>query len=82
MLKTLFEKFYDQSVLSLDAFMSWKNDEDVNEQAGKGVAIKSTTGFFTWLKENDEDDEDDEDDDDDDDEIAVVTGASVTKNKP
>eukprot|EP00094_Tigriopus_californicus_P006294 TCALIF_06059-PB protein Name:"Similar to Eif4g3 Eukaryotic translation initiation factor 4 gamma 3 (Mus musculus)" AED:0.10 eAED:0.14 QI:762/0.68/0.76/0.88/0.87/0.88/17/1203/1801 len=76
MLYTLFEKFYDQNVLSLEAFLSWKNNEDINEQAGKGVAIKSTTGFFTWLKEN-EDEDDDEDEDDEDEEED-----EIAKNKP
>jgi len=34
--------------------MAWENCNNPAEQEGKGVAIKSTTQFFTWLKEADE----------------------------
>ena len=30
---------------------SWEKNDDPAEQEGKGVAIKSCTQFFTWLKE-------------------------------
>lgn len=32
-------------------FQSWEKNDDPAEQEGKGVAIKSCTQFFTWLKE-------------------------------
>jgi translation initiation factor 4G len=38
--------------------LAWESCDDPAELEGKGVAIKSTTQFFTWLKEADDDDED------------------------
>jgi translation initiation factor 4G len=39
--------------------LAWEKCDDPAEAEGKGVAIKSTTQFFTWLKEADDEDEDD-----------------------
>ncbi|XP_074031198.1 eukaryotic translation initiation factor 4 gamma 3-like [Leptinotarsa decemlineata] len=49
---------YDMGVISEESFLAWEKDEDPAEQAGKGVALKQLTSFFTQLKENDEDEED------------------------
>ncbi|XP_037513259.1 eukaryotic translation initiation factor 4 gamma 1 isoform X4 [Rhipicephalus sanguineus] len=49
----LFNSFYDCDLISEDAFHRWSASEDLAEQEGKGVAIKSTTSFFTWLAEID-----------------------------
>lgn len=47
----LFNAFYDCDLISEDAFQRWADSKDLAEQEGKGVAIKSTTSFFTWLAE-------------------------------
>lgn len=41
-----------------DAFNKW--EESDKEQDGKGVALKSCTQFFTWLREAEEAEEGDE----------------------
>ena len=69
LLHTIFEKLYDNDIVSEDGFQvdiktkrslelfteiflqSWEKNDDPAEQEGKGVAIKSCTQFFTWLKE-------------------------------
>ncbi len=57
LLHQIFETLYDADVLSEDAFESWERCTNPAEQEGKGVAIKSTTQFFTWLREAEEEDE-------------------------
>nr|XP_050051080.1 eukaryotic translation initiation factor 4 gamma 1-like isoform X2 [Dermacentor andersoni] len=47
----LFNAFYDCDLISEDAFQQWADSKDLAEQEGKGVALKSTTSFFTWLAE-------------------------------
>ena len=37
--------------------MEWEGSEVVEEQEGKGVALKSCTQFFQWLKTADEEEE-------------------------
>jgi len=51
LLHTLFEKLYDADIIAEDALFAWEKNEDAAEREGKGVALKSTTQFFTWLKE-------------------------------
>nr|CAG23924.1 eukaryotic initiation factor 4G [Sphaerechinus granularis] len=53
LLRILFDVLYDEDVVSEDAFYDWKKSEDPKESAGKGVALKSVTSFFTWLAEAD-----------------------------
>jgi len=48
---------YDCDVTTEEAFNRWEDCNDPAEQDGKGVAIKSTTQFFTWLKEAEDEDE-------------------------
>jgi translation initiation factor 4G len=57
-LHQIFECLYDIDVVSEEALLAWESCDDPAELEGKGVAIKSTTQFFTWLKEADDDDED------------------------
>ncbi len=57
LLHQIFETLYDADVLSENAFEAWENCTNPAEQEGKGVAIKSTTQFFTWLREADDDDQ-------------------------
>ncbi|XP_016076042.1 PREDICTED: eukaryotic translation initiation factor 4 gamma 1 isoform X3 [Miniopterus natalensis] len=54
LLRMFFDALYDEDVLKEDAFYSWESSKDPAEQQGKGVALKSVTGFFKWLREGDE----------------------------
>lgn len=53
-----FDCLYDEDVISEDAFYKWEASKDPAEQEGKGVALKSVTAFFTWLREAEEESED------------------------
>lgn len=57
LLHLIFEKVYDDDILSEEAFMEWEKNNDPAEQEGKGVALKSCTQFFTWLQEAEEEEE-------------------------
>jgi len=57
LLHTIFERLYDNDIVSEDGFQSWEKNDDPAEQEGKGVAIKSCTQFFTWLKEAEEEED-------------------------
>ncbi|XP_036303064.1 eukaryotic translation initiation factor 4 gamma 1 isoform X5 [Pipistrellus kuhlii] len=54
LLGMFFDALYDEDVLKEDAFYSWESSKDPAEQQGKGVALKSVTGFFKWLREGEE----------------------------
>ncbi|XP_051517230.1 eukaryotic translation initiation factor 4 gamma 3-like isoform X3 [Myxocyprinus asiaticus] len=58
LLRMFFDCLYDEDVISEDAFYKWENSKDPAEQQGKGVALKSVTAFFTWLREAEEESED------------------------
>ena len=45
-------------VIEEPGFTAWEKCTEPSEQEGKGVAITSTTQFFTWLREVEEDDDD------------------------
>ena len=65
-LHQFFECLYDIDVITEEALLAWEKCDDPAEAEGKGVAIKSTTQFFTWIKSaEDEDDADNNDDDKD-----------------
>lgn len=57
LLHQIFECLYQADVITYEGFEQWEVSKDPAEQEGKGVAIKSTTQFFTWLREVDPDDE-------------------------
>jgi translation initiation factor 4G len=57
LLHQIFECLYQADVITYEGFEQWEISKDPAEQEGKGVAIKSTTQFFTWLREVDPDDE-------------------------
>ena len=40
--------------------MEWETNEEPEEQEGKGVALKSCTQFFEWLKTAETEDDDEE----------------------
>lgn len=46
-----FDVLYDEDVIKEDGFYRWESSKDPTEQQGKGVALKSATAFFTWLRE-------------------------------
>ncbi|XP_030624145.1 eukaryotic translation initiation factor 4 gamma 3 isoform X1 [Chanos chanos] len=58
LLRMFFDCLYDEDVISEDAFYKWEASKDPAEQEGKGVALKSVTAFFTWLREAEEESED------------------------
>ncbi|KAI7795113.1 eukaryotic translation initiation factor 4 gamma 3 isoform X1 [Triplophysa rosa] len=58
LLRMFFDCLYDEDVISEDAFNKWETSTEPAEQQGKGVALKSVTTFFTWLREAEEESED------------------------
>ncbi|GAA6107879.1 eukaryotic translation initiation factor 4 gamma 3 isoform X1 [Tachysurus ichikawai] len=58
LLRMFFDCLYDEDVISEDAFYKWETSKDLAEQQGKGIALKSVTAFFTWLREAEEESED------------------------
>ncbi|KAJ3594964.1 hypothetical protein NHX12_004269 [Muraenolepis orangiensis] len=50
LLRMFFDTLYDEDVIKEDAFYKWESSKDSAEQTGKGVALKSVTTFFTWLR--------------------------------
>ncbi|XP_051966667.1 eukaryotic translation initiation factor 4 gamma 1-like isoform X2 [Xyrauchen texanus] len=51
LLRMFFDVLYDEDVIKEDGFYKWESSKDAAEQLGKGVALKSVTAFFTWLRE-------------------------------
>ncbi|XP_051944025.1 eukaryotic translation initiation factor 4 gamma 1a isoform X4 [Hippocampus zosterae] len=54
LLRMFFDALYDADVIKEEAFYKWESSKDPAEQSGKGVALKSVTAFFTWLREPEE----------------------------
>uniref|UniRef100_A0A3B3CJC5 Eukaryotic translation initiation factor 4 gamma 1 n=1 Tax=Oryzias melastigma TaxID=30732 RepID=A0A3B3CJC5_ORYME len=54
LLRMFFDTLYDEDVIKEEAFYKWESSKDLAEQQGKGVALKSVTAFFTWLREAEE----------------------------
>ncbi|XP_028988105.1 eukaryotic translation initiation factor 4 gamma 1a isoform X3 [Betta splendens] len=54
LLRMFFDALYDEDVIKEEAFYKWESSKDPAEQMGKGVALKSVTAFFTWLREAEE----------------------------
>uniref|UniRef100_A0A8C1WFY5 Eukaryotic translation initiation factor 4 gamma 1 n=1 Tax=Cyprinus carpio TaxID=7962 RepID=A0A8C1WFY5_CYPCA len=51
LLRMFFDVLYDDDVIKEEGFYRWESSKDPAEQQGKGVALKSVTAFFTWLRE-------------------------------
>lgn len=49
-----FNTLYDEDVIEEEVFYKWESCKDPAEQTGKGVALKSVTGFFTFLRNAEE----------------------------
>lgn len=49
-----FNTLYDEDVIEEEVFYKWESSKDPAEQTGKGVALKSVTGFFTFLRNAEE----------------------------
>lgn len=60
LLRMFFDALYDEDVIKEEAFYKWESSKDPAEQIGKGVALKSVTAFFTWLREAEEEEEEEE----------------------
>ncbi|XP_059914281.1 eukaryotic translation initiation factor 4 gamma 1a isoform X4 [Gadus macrocephalus] len=54
LLRMFFDNLYDEDVIKEETFYKWESSKDPAEQTGKGVALKSVTTFFTWLREAEE----------------------------
>ncbi|KAM6933794.1 eukaryotic translation initiation factor 4 gamma 1-like [Xenentodon cancila] len=54
LLRMFFDTLYDEDVIKEEAFYKWESSKDPAEQQGKGVALKSVTAFFVWLREAEE----------------------------
>lgn len=54
LLRMFFDALYDEDVVKEEAFYKWEVCKDPAEQQGKGVALKSLTTFFTWLRDADD----------------------------
>ena len=50
MLLQFFNTLYDEEVITEEAFMTWKRDENPSRQEAKGPALQATTSFFEWLQ--------------------------------
>jgi hypothetical protein len=50
MLDHFFNTFYDEEVITEEAFMTWKRDKDPSRQEGKGPALQATASFFEWVQ--------------------------------
>ncbi len=50
MLSKFFNILYDEEVITEEAFMSWKQDENPSRQEAKGPALQATSSFFEWLQ--------------------------------
>ncbi|XP_074040783.1 uncharacterized protein isoform X2 [Leptinotarsa decemlineata] len=48
---------YDMGAIKQETFIRWKNDDNPNEQAGKGVALKQLSSFFTAIDEYSQEDD-------------------------
>jgi len=57
MLTNIFFCLYNNDVISEQGFEAWLACEEPADQQGKGVAIKSTSQFFLWMREKEDDDE-------------------------
>ncbi|XP_054889800.1 eukaryotic translation initiation factor 4 gamma 1a isoform X2 [Poeciliopsis prolifica] len=54
LLLMFFNNLYDEDVIDEEVFYKWESCKDPAEQTGKGVALKSVTGFFTFLRNAEE----------------------------
>lgn len=54
LLLNIFDKLYEDNIISFESFLLWETNDDVAEREGKAVALKALTSFFTSLKEVDE----------------------------
>jgi len=60
LLHSIFDVLYEVELISEDAFLAWEESTEPGEQEGKGVALKSCTQFFQWLKEAEPEDDPEE----------------------
>ena len=56
----LAQDIFNFVLLIQDAFIEWEESTEPGEQEGKGVALKSCTQFFHWLKTAEPEDDEEE----------------------
>lgn len=54
LLRMFFDCLYDEDIIRDEVFFKWESCKDPAEMLGKGVALKSVTAFFSWLREAEE----------------------------
>ena len=64
LLVQIFEALHQNDLVSTETFFQWEKCDDPAHQESKGVAIKSTIPFFTFLKEGEDSSDDSSEDDD------------------
>ncbi|XP_067006474.2 eukaryotic translation initiation factor 4 gamma 1 isoform X2 [Anabrus simplex] len=57
LLCSIFQVLWDNNFISNESFIAWHDSKDSQESPGKGVALKSSTSFFTALREGEDDSE-------------------------
>ncbi|CAF0971392.1 unnamed protein product [Adineta ricciae] len=58
MAQLLFDKFYDADCVKEETFIQWLEHPDESERDGHDEIVKSTTGFFNWLRNAEPEEED------------------------
>ena len=57
LVRTLFDIFYDEDLISEDSFNTWHDRRGPpEEQHGKGIVKMNVKDFFDWLKTGNEED--------------------------
>jgi len=60
LLHNIFEKLYDDGVISDESFINWEKNNNPKESEGKGVALKSCFQFMIYIKEAESEGEDED----------------------
>ncbi|CAF0970215.1 unnamed protein product [Adineta ricciae] len=58
MAQLLFDKFYDADCVGEETFIKWLERPDESDRDGYDEIVKSTTGFFDWLRNAEPEEED------------------------
>jgi len=58
LLHNIFEKIYEDEVISDESFINWEKNNNPKESEGKGVALKSCFQFMIYIKEGLSEEED------------------------
>ena len=47
-IKSYFDSLYDEEIITEESFNAWESSSE--EEQGKGVAVRSSSEFFRWLR--------------------------------